>query len=136
MSNTRSISVAAASAALLALAACATAARPVPEVAAAHALISQAEQSGAAQLASADLESARSKAHQADQDAHDNMPALAARLAQEASADAEVAMARTDAIKAQQALAQVNAGTQSLHQEIRREGDPPTSSVIVIPAQP
>jgi hypothetical protein len=133
MSNIRSMSVLAASAALLALAGCATTARQVPEVTAAHTLIAQAEQSDATQYASSDLEAARSKLRQADQSAHDDKPVLAAKLAQESSADAEVAMARTRATKAQQALAEVNAGTQTLHNETRRQ-DPPTTSVIVVPA--
>ncbi|HWW20826.1 MAG TPA: DUF4398 domain-containing protein [Steroidobacteraceae bacterium] len=133
MSNTSSAHLLAASAALLALAGCVTSPRQLPEVAAARALISQAEQSDASQFASADLESARSKLRQADQDAYDNQPVMAAHRAQESSADAEVAMARTRAIKAEQALAEVNAGTQTLHNETRRQ-DPPTSSVIVAPA--
>lgn len=132
--RTRTMSMAAASAAaLLAMAGCATTPRQVPEAAAAHALISQAEQSDAPQFASADLESARSKLRLAEQDAHDGKPALAAALAQESSTDAEVAMARTRAIKAEQALAEVNAGTQSLHNETRRQ-DPPGTAVIVVPA--
>jgi hypothetical protein len=136
MSNTSSICVATASAALLAvLAGCATAPRPEPEVTAAHTLISQAEQSDAAQFASADLEAARSKLRQADQDSHDNKPVLAVRLAQESSVDAEVAMARTRAIKAEKALQDVNAGTRSLRNETERQGDSqqPSSNVIVVP---
>jgi hypothetical protein len=131
MSRTSRLSVVAT--ALLAVAGCATTPRQIPEAAAAHALISQAEQSDAPQFASADLESARSKLRLAEQDAQDGKPVLAAQLAQESSTDAEVAMARTRAIKAEQALAEVNAGTQTLHNETRRE-DPPGSAVIVVPA--
>jgi hypothetical protein len=133
MSITKSLGVLAASTALLAGVGCASTPRQVPEVTAAHTLIAQAEQSDATQYASADLEAARSKIHQADQYAHDDKPLLAAKLAQESSTDAEVAMARTRAVKAEQALAEVNAGTQTLHNETRRQ-DPPTTSIIVVPA--
>jgi|HubBroStandDraft_6_1064221.scaffolds.fasta_scaffold122390_1 hypothetical protein len=123
MSINTTLSVVAASAAFLALAACATTPKSVPEVAAAHALISQAEQSDAQQYASADLESARNKVRQADQYARDNKPLLASRSAQEASVDAQVAMARTRAIKSEQALAQVNAGTRTLSDETQHNSD-------------
>jgi hypothetical protein len=96
-------------------------------------MISQAEQSDAQQFASADLEAARSKLRQADQDERDNKSVLAAQLATESSVDAEVALARTRAIKAEQALAEVNAGTRTLNNESQRQA-PPTSSVIVVPS--
>jgi hypothetical protein len=135
MSNTRTtISVLAASATLLTLTACASTPQPVPEVAAAHALISQAEQSDATQFASSDLEAARSKVRLADQDVHDNKPILAAKLGQESSVDAEVAIARTRAMKSEQALKDVNAGTSTLRNETLRQGTPPTSTVIVVPS--
>lgn len=42
------------------------------------------------------------------------------RLAQEASVDAEVALARTRTLKAERALRDVNAGTQTLRSESER----------------
>jgi hypothetical protein len=134
MPNILSVRLALASAALLAAAGCADT-RPVPEVAAAHALVSQAEQSDAAQFASGDLEAARSKLRQADDFQHNGKPDMATRLAQESSADAEVAMARVRAIKAEQALADVNAGTQTLRNESRRNevAAPPTGNTVIVP---
>jgi hypothetical protein len=133
MSNIMSVRLALTSAALLAAAGCADN-RPVPEVAAAHALVSQAEQGDAAQFASADLESARSKLQQADDFQHNGKPEMAARLAQESSADAEVALARVRAIKSEQALADVNAGTQTLRNESRRnEMAPPAGNTVIVP---
>jgi hypothetical protein len=130
----------AACAALLAVIGCADR-RPVPEVAAAHALVSQADQSDVSQFASADLEAARSKLHQADEYSHNGKPELAAHLALESSADAEVSIARTRAIKAEQALADANSGTQTLRSESQRTEvtpapvtpAPPAGAVVVPP---
>jgi hypothetical protein len=81
--------------------------------------VDQAEQSGASQYAHEDLTSARSKLQAADEDSRRN-PELAIWMAQEASADARVAMARTNAVKAQIALNDVDAGTQTLRIETDR----------------
>jgi hypothetical protein len=110
-----------AAAAIAALASCASGPRPDADLAGAHTLVSQAEQSGAQQFDSADLEAARSELRQADQDAKDQ-PVIAIRLAQQSSADAELALARTRAAKAEQALMQVNSGTATLQRESEREG--------------
>jgi hypothetical protein len=91
---------------------CASAPQPSADLTQAHTLVDQAEQGGAAELASADLASARSKLQAADQDARDK-PELSIRLAQEASVDARVALARTNAAKAQTALRDETDRTQS-----------------------
>jgi hypothetical protein len=109
-------------AAVLALGACATPRHEVAEVARAHTLVDQAEQAGAQQYASADLEAARNKLQQANDKRTDHDDAV--RLADEAGADAEVAIARARAGKAQAALAQVNAGNDTLRQEASRSQDP------------
>jgi hypothetical protein len=137
MSRLPSIPVIAVPAMLLALLGCASA-RPVPDLVGSRTLISQAEQSDAPQFASADLESARSKVRQADEDARQGKTVLATRLAHEAAVDAEVAMARTRALKAEQALRDVNAGTQTLRNESLRQGEiqqsaPSGGAVIVVP---
>lgn len=98
---------------------CASAPKPNPDLIGARTLIGQAEQSGAQQFASSDLEAARSELRQADQDAKDQ-PVLSARLAQQASVDAELALARTRAVKAEQALNEVNSGTATLRSESER----------------
>jgi hypothetical protein len=103
----------------IAAAGCASAPQPTPDLARAHTLVDQAEQSGAPQFASADLASARSKLQSADQAAR-GQPQQSIQLAQEAAVDARVAMARTNAAKAQLALRDVNAGTQTLRNETDR----------------
>jgi hypothetical protein len=132
------IRLVAASALLLAAVGCASMPTSVPDIAGAHALISQAEQSDAQNFASADLESARSKLRQAEDQQKNDKPLIATQLAQEASADAEVAMARTRAMKSEQALADVNAVTQTLRSEsLRQDATQSTatpSTVIVVPA--
>jgi hypothetical protein len=124
---------------LLALAGCASEPKPTAELAQAHSLVDQAEQGGAPQFASADLAMARSKLQQADSEAQSH-PDLSLRSAQEAAVDARVAIARTNSAKAQVALRDVNAGTQSLRNETDRQGmlddaaAPPPNSTLVPPA--
>jgi hypothetical protein len=65
------------------------------------------------------MAAARSKLQMADQDAA-KQPEQSKRLAQEATVDARVALARTNEVKAQQALRDVNAGTQTLRNETDR----------------
>jgi hypothetical protein len=120
ISMIRHVRAATAAVALAATVSCASGPRPNPDLVGARTLISQAEQSGAQQYASADLEAARSELRQADQDAKDK-PVLAIRLAQESSVDAELALARTRALKAEQALKEVNSGTATLQSESERE---------------
>jgi hypothetical protein len=104
----------------LAVAGCSSGPAPTAELAQAHSLVDQAEQSGAPQYASADLSSARSKLQQADSDARKE-PQKSLDEAQEATADARVALARTNAGKAQAALRDVNAGTRTLQNEADRQ---------------
>jgi hypothetical protein len=96
-----------------------TAPLPTADLAEAHTLVDQAEQSGAPQYAGEDLASARSKLQVADLDAQ-SRPEESIWLAREATADARVALARTNAAKAQIALNDVNAGTQTLRNEADR----------------
>jgi hypothetical protein len=121
MSMTITQARAAAAAAVLAAAvSCASAPRPTADLIGARTLVSQAEQSGAQQFASADLEAARSELRQADLDAKDK-PVLALWRAQEASVDAELALARTRSVKAEQALREVESGTATLRSESERQ---------------
>ena len=103
----------------LALASCESGPRPVAELSRAHTLVEQAEQAGAQQFAAADLGSARTKLQQADQ--KDTNAELALRLAQEASVDAQVAVARARVGKAEQAVTEINASLESLRRETNRE---------------
>lgn len=89
---------------------CAHTPRPPPAVAdlsSAHALVSQAAQSGAQTYDNADLVAAQQELQRAD-GAAQSRPAEAGRLAQEASVDAQLAMARTRAAQEQNTLHQVN----------------------------
>jgi Domain of unknown function (DUF4398) len=119
MSMKKHAASAVAAAAVLASASCASGPPPNADLVGAHTLVAQAEQSGAQQYASANLEAARSELRQADQDAKDK-PVLAIRLAQESSVDAQLALARTRAVKAEQSLREVNSGTASLQSESER----------------
>jgi hypothetical protein len=122
----------AATAVLCAAAGCAGTPPPTAELAQAHTLVDQAEQGGAAQFASADLAIARSKLQQADQDAR-KQPEQSKRLAEEATVDARVALARTGTVKAQQAMRDVNAGTQTLRSETERTQN---DTAMPMPAAP
>lgn len=116
--------------ALLGAAGCSGGPAPTAELARAHSLVEQADQSGAQQYASTDLAAARSKLQQADLDARKE-PARSLGEAQEASADARVALARTSSGKAQAALRDVQSGNRDLQHEADRqslqdETSPPT----------
>jgi hypothetical protein len=100
-------------------ASCASEPRPVAELARAHTLVEAAEQSGAPQYAAADLDAAREKLQRAER--REVEPELAYRLAEEASADAQVAAARARAAKAEHAVAEVDASIESLRREANRE---------------
>src|SRR6185437_6914472 len=78
---------------------------PVADLSSARALVSQAAQSGAQTYDNADLVAAQQELQRADGAAQDR-PAEAGRLAQEASVDAQLAMARTRAAEEQKALHQ------------------------------
>lgn len=108
---------------------CAGTPKPTVDLIGAHTLVSQAEQSDAQQYASADLEAARGELRQADQVVKDK-PVVATRLAQQASADAELALARTRAVKAERALKEVNSATETLRTESERDraGQAPASA--------
>jgi hypothetical protein len=125
MSMIRQVGVAAAATLLVAAVSCSSGPKPTADLAEAHTLVSQAEQSGAQQFASINLEAARSELREADQDAATDKPVLATRLAQEASVDAELALARTRSAKAEQALQQVNSGTATLRSESERQSNTP-----------
>jgi hypothetical protein len=102
---------------LLAVAGCAShPAAPVADLTRAHTLVAQAQASDAPRYDSVDLTSAQDKLQQADSDAQ-SRPAVAGQMAQEASADAELAMARTQDRKAQESLGQVNDSLTALRQQ-------------------
>lgn len=85
----------------------------------AQTLVAQAQSSGAQQYAPADLQAARDKVRQADRIA-DRDARSADQLANEAAADAQLASARAQNAKAQQALDEMNRSLQSLREESQR----------------
>jgi 2-hydroxychromene-2-carboxylate isomerase len=108
-------------------------------LAAARALITQAETGSAQQYASADLERARAEYQDADK-LRSSDPEKAQRLAQKAGVDAKVAMANAQAEKARQALNEVKAGTSALQSEADRDAAKdsavPATAPEVTPAPP
>ena len=113
---------------------------PVADLTRAHTLVAQAQSSDAPRYDSVDLAAAQDKLQQADSNAQ-NQPVMAGQLAQEASADAELAMARTRARKAQESLSQVNANLAALRQQSDRLGQDETapdagSDQSAAPAEP
>ena len=106
----------------LTVASCESGPPPIAELSRAHTLVEQAEQAGAQQFAAADLDSARQKLVQADK--KETRPELALHLAQEASVDAQLAVARSRVGKADQAVAEVNASVESLRRETHHEKQP------------
>lgn len=93
--------------------------RPAEELARARTLIEQAEQGGAQQYAPAELERARTKLAAAESTA-DKDNERARELAHEAAVDAEYAVARTSAGKAQQSAQTLQQGIESLREEAGR----------------
>jgi len=103
-----------------ALVACASAPPPA-NLTRAQTLIEQAAQNGAQRFAAADLDRARTKLHEARQAADEDHNDKAVTLADEASADAELALARADSAEAQRAAREIRESIQTLRQETQRE---------------
>ena len=105
-----------------ALAGCAgEAKRPDAEIARANTLIEQAEKAGAQRYAAAELQAARDKLQQVDAAVKDGKGDRALHLAQQASADAELANARAASGEAKRAAGEVEKGTETLRQEADRD---------------
>ena len=122
----RKPSLAVASAALISIGALAGCAShppvPVADLTRAHTLVTQAQTGDAPRYDSVDLSAAQDKLQQADANSQSN-PVVAGQLAQEASADAELSIARTRARKAQESLGQVNDSLTALRQQTSRLGE-------------
>lgn len=95
---------------------------PVADLTRAHTLVAQAQSGDAPRYDSVDLAAAQDKLQRADTNAQSH-PAQAAQLAQEASADAELSIARTRARKAQESLGQVNDSLTALREQTNQVGD-------------
>ena len=108
-------------AALVTMLGCSSGPRPVEQLARASTLIEQAEKTGAARFAAADLEQARGKLSRAETAADDGDQETALRLAQQAAVDAELAQARAAAAEAKNSEEELKRSLQSLREEAGRK---------------
>lgn len=120
MSLHRNVFIAGLAAAALAAGCASKPPRPTEEMARAQTLVDQAEQAGAQQYAAAELSSAREKLQRADDASEKGNTVAAERLASEATADARLAVARTNAGKARSAAGEVNQSVETLRREATR----------------
>lgn len=95
--------------------------RPVAQLTRAATLIEQAERTGAARFAAADIEQARGKLGRAEAAAEEGNQEAALRLAKEAAVDAELAQARASAAEAKQAEEELRRSLQTLREEAGRK---------------
>jgi hypothetical protein len=109
--------------ALLVLAAAAFAGTPPPatNLQAAQQAIANAERVDAASLAALELGEARAKLAAAEKAVADKEMVAAAQLADEARASAELAAARTGAVKAKAVNAEIRRSTATLEEEMQRK---------------
>jgi len=112
-------SVAAIAAASL-LAACASGPNPKPEIESARALVTQADESGAAELAGADVQTAHDRLALAEKADAKHRDDEAQRYAAEAAVNAKLAMARAAAEKAERAADETMRGVETLRDEAAR----------------
>jgi chromosome segregation ATPase len=121
-SSMRAAGMALTIAALSLLAACAGQTEQSMEaIARADASIEQAEQSGARELASANLDAAKDKYSKAEVAVEKGDTVLAQRLAEEAELDAELAAATARTDKAEKAVEELHRSIETLRQEIARQ---------------
>ena len=113
---------------------CASTPRADPEITRARTLVEQAEKAGAQQYAAVELDHARNKLQLADAANKDGKHDEARARANEAAADAELAMARTNSGEAKKAAEQVQESTETLRREAQR-GEASTSETLP-PANP
>jgi type IV pilus biogenesis protein CpaD/CtpE len=116
--------------AVAALAGCASMEPPTAEMAASRTAIEQARMSGATEgVSAADYASARAKLDRAEAAYRAEDYVLAGRLAREAEVDAQLAQARAASAKSRLALAQLEASTRALRDEIHRNSATPTTTI-------
>jgi hypothetical protein len=102
--------------------ACASAPMPIDKLAVAKSSVERAEQAQAAQFAQVELNSARNKLAAAQAAADDRDGAVAARLADQADVDAQLAEATARAKQQEQLVAEMDKSLQDLRNEsLRRQ---------------
>lgn len=115
---------AAVAATLLVVAACATTAPPPnSQLDAARTAIATAERTNAGRYAGAELAEARDKLARAETAVTAENMLRAAQLADESRVEAELAAARTEAVKAAAVNRELGEGTDALTDEMQRAGD-------------
>jgi hypothetical protein len=116
--------------------ACASTPMPVEKLAVAKSSIDRAEQAQAAQFAQVELGSARNK-YAAAQAAADKKDAdVAARLADQADVDAQLAEATARAKQQQQLVAEMDAGMRDLRNETLRRDNSGAAPQVPTPTTP
>jgi hypothetical protein len=105
---------------LLSVGCASQASRPDAEITRARTLIEQAEKAGAQRYAAVELDQARNKLRLAEAAAEDGKDDEGRARANEAAADAELAMARTNSGEAKKAAEEVQQGTETLRREADR----------------
>jgi hypothetical protein len=99
---------------------CASTPPPTAQLTAAQQAIDEAERAQAAEHAAAELSQARSKLTAANTAVNGGDMDEALRYAEEARVDAELASARTGAVKAKQANEEIRASTRAMVEELNR----------------
>jgi septal ring factor EnvC (AmiA/AmiB activator) len=103
---------------------CAAKPLPVEQLAVARASLDRAEQAQAGQFAQAELKSARDKLAAAQAAADKHKEDIAARLADEADLEAQLAESTARARQQEQLVAQMEAGLRDLRNETQRNHAP------------
>jgi len=111
---------------VLMLAACASTPPPTASLQAAQLAISNAERTDASRYAPGELSEARTKLASADTAVKEQRMIMAERFAEESRAEAELASARTAAVKAKAVNDEMTRSTDTLVEEMQRgSGDKP-----------
>ncbi len=111
----------------LVLAACSSAAaKPDDAMVRAKTAVDQATSAGSAQYAAMDLNSAQSELQTANAAETKGDYKQARYMAEDAEADAELALAKTQAAKAAEAAKQVRQGNQALQDQVNTPNNPPS----------
>jgi hypothetical protein len=116
---------------LLGLAACVTSPVPNEKIAVARASVQRAEQSGAPELAPAEMAAARDKLERAEKAAANKDVQPATMLAEQANIDAQLAEATAQEHKSHKAETELEANLAALRLESNRASPPPP---VVMPA--
>jgi hypothetical protein len=123
--------------AVVGLAACASTPVPNERIAVAQASVQRAEQSGAQELASVELSTARDKLQSAERAAAHHEEGPATMLAEQANVDAQLAEATAQEHRSHEAAMQLDASLRALRQEaVHAEPPPPPASPMIAAPQP